>query len=289
MTYRTRRLGTITNRLTLFALACGVLVGGSSAQGATFLWSPGTPNILLEPKALRQVVTGVTARARGYTVEYTASTARVFGPYPTGSGAGGLKVFGVNVRRLAVQAGEDLGLISQPLSGIAVGGSDSGAGGVWPGFDNKQYRTGNKSITKLDMAVFEFSQAIRINSIKVDQVSNFGRQIWVAACSAAPNFAQGLKAAIAALHGQEQERHARRCNLHPSDRPDRSPLSPGRRSAGQFPAERERSRPHHRRQQERGFLHRGDRLHQAPSAAASAASTSAASTSAAVRPRPTAD
>ena len=198
MTYRTAWLETITHRMALVALACGVLIGGSSAQGATFAWSPGTPNILLEPKALRQVVTGVTARARGFTLEYTASTAKVFGPYPTGSGAGGMKIFGVDVRRLGVPADEDLGLISQPLSGIAVGGSDRGAGGVWPGFDNKQYRTGDRTITKLDMAVFEFSQAIRINSIKVDQVSNFGRQIWVAACSAAPNFAQGLTAAIAA-------------------------------------------------------------------------------------------
>jgi hypothetical protein len=175
-----------------------VLVGGASAQGATFAWSPGTPGILLEPKALRQVVTGVTVRARGFTAEYTASTGRVFGPYPTGSGANGLKIFGVDVRRLGTQAGEDLGLISQPIAGIAVGGSDAGAGGVWPGFDNKQYRTGDRTITKLDMAVFEFSQAIRVNSIKVDQVSNFGRQIWVAACSAAPNFNQGLTAAIAA-------------------------------------------------------------------------------------------
>ena len=191
-------LATITNRATLVALACGMLVGGSSTQAATFLWSPGNQGILLETKALRQTVTGVTVRARGYTVEYTASTVKVFGPYPTGSGANGLKIFGVDVRRLGPQAGEDLGLISQKLSGIAVGGCDCGAGGTTPGFDNMPYRTGNKTITKLDVALFEFSQPIKVNSVKVDQVSNFGRQIWVAACSAAPSFANGLKAAIAA-------------------------------------------------------------------------------------------
>ena len=134
----------------------------------------------------------------GYMVEYAASTIKVFGPYPTGSGASGLKIFGVDVRRLGTQAGEDLGLISQKLSGIAVGGCDCGAGGTTSGFDNLPYRTGNKTITKLDVALFEFSEPIKVNSVKVDQVSNFGRQIWVAACSTAPSFANGLKAAIAA-------------------------------------------------------------------------------------------
>ena len=173
-----------------------MLVGGSSAQGATFLWSPANQGILLETKALRQTVSGVTVRARGYTVEYTASTIKVFGPYPTGSGASGLKIFGVDVRRLGTQAGG-------PGADLAKAFRDSRRrlrlrGRRYnPGFDNLPYRTGNKTITKLDVALSEFSQPIKVNSVKVDQVSNFGRQIWVAACSAAPSFANGLKAAIA--------------------------------------------------------------------------------------------
>ena len=115
-------LGTLANRATLVALACGLLVGGSSAQGATFLWSPANQSsIFLEPKALRQTVTGVTVRAKGYTVEYTATTTKVFGPYPTGSGVGGMKIFGVDVRRRGQQAGEQLELITQRLSGIRGG------------------------------------------------------------------------------------------------------------------------------------------------------------------------
>ena len=91
-----------------------------------------------------------------------------------------------------------MGLISQKLSGIAPGGFDC-KNGVSPGFDNKQYKSPlPNTITKIDVALFEFSQPIKVNSVKVDQVSNFGRQIWVAACSAAPSFANGLKAAIAA-------------------------------------------------------------------------------------------
>ena len=185
----------MTNRAIIVALACGVLAGGSSAQGATFLWTPANASIRVETKAVRQTVSGVTARARGYTVEHTASTSKVFGPYSTGNGVGGLKIFGVDVRRLGF---EQLGLISQPLSGIAVGGSDRCCGVVDPGFDSPSYKSGDRTIKKLDMAVFEFSQAVRVNSIKVDDVSNFDRDVWIAACSAAPNFAQGLVAAIAA-------------------------------------------------------------------------------------------
>ena len=141
---------------------------------------------------------GVTVRARGYTVEYAASTIKVFGPYPTGSGASGLKIFGVDVRRLGKQAGEDLGL------DLAKAFRDSRRrlrlrGRRYPRLRQPAVEaSGHKTITKLDLALFEFSQPIKVNSVKVDQVSNFGRQIWVAACSAAPSFANGLKAAIAA-------------------------------------------------------------------------------------------
>jgi hypothetical protein len=57
-----------------------------------------------------------------------------------------------------------------------------------------------RTIKKLEMAVFKFSQAVKVDSVKVDDVSNFERDVWVAACSAssAPNFANGLTAALAA-------------------------------------------------------------------------------------------
>jgi hypothetical protein len=140
-------------------------------------------------------------RARAYTVEYINNTTNVFGPYPTRNGDGGLKIFGVDVRRLGV---EQLGLLSQSLPGIAVAGSDVGAGGSWPGFDsfvNPSYRVfrpgANRAIRKLEMAVFEFSRVVQVNSIRVDDASNFDRDIWVAACSSAPTFTQGLTAALA--------------------------------------------------------------------------------------------
>jgi hypothetical protein len=164
------------------------------ADAATVTWSPTTTGILVEPKALRQTKSGVTVRARAYTVEYTSRSLEIFGPYPTGSGAGGLKIFGVDVRRLG---SEQLGLIAQPLTGIAVAGSDFGAGGSSPGFDSFAYRVGDRSVKKLDMAVFEFSTAVRIVSVTVARVANFDRDVWVAACRSKPDLANGVGAALA--------------------------------------------------------------------------------------------
>lgn len=178
----------------------GALLGPLQAGAATFTWSPSNPSIVVGAKALRQTQAGVTVRARAYTVEYLGTSTTVFGPYPTGNGNGGLKIFGVDVRRLGF---EQLGLLSQPLSGIAVAGSDVGAGGAWPGFDsfvNPSYRVfrpgANRAIRKLEMAVFEFSQAVRVNSIRVDDVSNADRDVWIGACGSAPTFSQGLQAAL---------------------------------------------------------------------------------------------
>jgi hypothetical protein len=168
--------------------------GIPSSGAVTVTWSPATTGIMIESKAVRQTKSGITVRARAYTVEYTSRSIKVHGPYRTGSGAGGLKVFGVDVRKLGT---EQLGLISQPLSGIAVAGSDFGAGGVSPGFDSFDYRVGDKSVKKMDVATFEFSKAVTVVSLRVARVSNSDRDVWVAGCSSAPDLTKSLSAALA--------------------------------------------------------------------------------------------
>ena len=79
-----------------------------------------------------------------------------------------------------------------------MGGDDFRPGIVYPGIDSFfPYPAGDTTITKLEMVVFEFSQAIRVNSIKVDDVAGFERDVWVAKCASAPTFTQGLTAALA--------------------------------------------------------------------------------------------
>jgi len=101
--------------------------------------------------------------------------------------------------KLGQKAGEDLGLISRKVEpNILVSGYDC-KNGVSPGFDNSQYKFPRASkTTKLDLALFEFSQAVKVDTVKVDTASGTVTQIWVAACDGEPDFGKGLVDAIGA-------------------------------------------------------------------------------------------
>lgn len=144
----------------------------SESHAATFSWSPANSSIVKNASSLQQTVNGVTVTAQGYTAEVSGSDASVFGPFPTGTAANGRPAFGVDVRGLGA---EQLGLIAQPLTGIAVSGSDWGGGGVQPGFDSFPYRSGHGSVVKFDFAAFSFDGLVDIPSVTVDDTSNFGR------------------------------------------------------------------------------------------------------------------
>ncbi|MGE3739797.1 MAG: hypothetical protein AB7I59_09890 [Geminicoccaceae bacterium] len=171
----------------------------ATVDAATLSWTPGTPGIAVEAKALRQTVAGVTVRVRGYVAEDQGSTVRVFGPFPTSRGERGLRVLGIDPRNLGPAGGEGLGLLAQPIAGIATAGSDLGPGVVAPGFNNKFYLSGDRTARKIDFAVFEFSRPVTVNGVTVDQVSNADRDAWLAAGSTAPIFAKGLANALGAF------------------------------------------------------------------------------------------
>ena len=82
-----------------FAMTSAMMLGVAQTRADTFLWTPSTSGIVVEATALKQTKAGVTVRARAYTVEYTSSTTKVFGPWPTRNGLGGCKIFGSWRRR----------------------------------------------------------------------------------------------------------------------------------------------------------------------------------------------
>lgn len=174
------------------ALGLALCLLASSLPAATFEWMPGS-GVTTTPESLQSTVGGVTATARGYTVEYAGSASTVFGPYPTNTGLGGHSIFGIDVRHLGV---EGLGLVSQPLPGIGVAGADC-CNPVRPGIDSAPYVSGNRAVKKLEMVVFEFSSPVRIVKVSVDDVSNSDRDFWVAGCASAPSFGAGLRQAVA--------------------------------------------------------------------------------------------
>jgi hypothetical protein len=142
-------ISSYTNR----ALALGVALSSAAvvltpaqAELFQFLWSP-TARIQVSPTALFQTRAQVTVAARGYAVQFTPHSSEVFGPFPTSKGGGGLRVFGVDLRELG---SEQLGLLSQPLPGIRVAGTDLYPGGVSPGFENDRYHWGDTTVNRLE-------------------------------------------------------------------------------------------------------------------------------------------
>jgi hypothetical protein len=162
------------------------------AEFFLFRWSPGA-EIEVKRNALVQTGAGVTVSARGYAVEITSDSSQVFGPFPTSRGDRDLRVFGVDLRELG---SEQLGLLSQPLPGIDVAGTDLYPGGLSPGFENGPYHWGNTSVNRLEMALFRFSEPVTVRRVIVNNVSNYGQEIWAAGCRGNPDFSQGLANAL---------------------------------------------------------------------------------------------
>lgn len=122
----------------------------------------------------------VTVQASTYVAQFGGGNSTVFGPFPVSSFVTGTRWDGFDV---------GLFLLSQPLSELAVSGSDRAGGGVAPGFDNHNRAN---SVEESEFALFVFSQPVPVKRVTVDDASNFGRAIWAAGGNAAPVFGNGL-------------------------------------------------------------------------------------------------
>lgn len=174
------------------------------ALSAEFTWLPDTPGIVVNETSLSQTVDGITVTASGYVAELGfeadnpggATDATVVGPFPTSSADASIVPFGIDIRGLG---SEQLGLNVDPEPGADAAGSDSGGGGAQPGFDSGPYRSigefGNR-FEKFDFALFEFSTAVDIGSVVVDDTSNFPRDAWFAYGTEAPDFTGGFLASL---------------------------------------------------------------------------------------------
>lgn len=166
-----------------------ILAVGSGAEAATASYAFGAPGITVEATALRQTVSGVTVRARGYVAESQPAVIPVFGPFPTGAGAGGFRVFGIDQQGGGFSGHTALGVLPQPIGSIHTSGADVTAGNISPFFDNRAYLVGNK-IRKIDFAVVEFSRNVSVQSITTEP--NRCDSIWFAWSAKAPVFTSGL-------------------------------------------------------------------------------------------------
>lgn len=179
------------NRLPHAGIAIASLVAPPSFA-ATFSWTPGNTNIVVNTDLLELTVSGITATVQAYTAEInTAGTdAIVIGPWTTKviSSSGSTPGFSVDVRGLG---SEQLGLIADPSLISAASGSDYFPGGLSPGFSSR-YSTPATAPSAFHFVLFSFDQPVDIPGVTVDDVSNFDRNVWMATGTTAPDFNSGF-------------------------------------------------------------------------------------------------
>lgn len=184
----------------LIGAGCLMVVGSlaAPAQALVFDWRS-EAGVTTNPTSLEQTVGGVTVTAMGHLVEFGSSGSTIFGPYPTAQNVRGNESFGIGPRGSA----EPLGmLIDAGFAGIPSTSDDTGSAVIAPGIDNFSFDNENVAgdpLPSLEFVLFEFSQPIDINSITVDDTSNFGRSIWAASGPSGPDLAQNFLDAFAGL------------------------------------------------------------------------------------------
>lgn len=181
------------NRLSLATLAIASL-GAPPSFAVEFSWTPGNPAIVVNADSLALTVDGITATVQAFTAEInvTGNDAGVLGPWPTQVGSFN-PGFGIDVRGLG---SEQLGLLAAPLPGIPANGSDFFSGGAAPGFASF-YSSPASAPSAFHFARFSFDQPVNISGVRVDDVSNFERDIWMATGTTVPDFTSGFLAALA--------------------------------------------------------------------------------------------
>ena len=185
--------------VTLLILSYFTVFSGQ-AHAITVDWSYTNSNIVTEADSVSQTVDGITVTAQAFTAEITGpSSATIYGPFPTTAGYGNLQVFGTNTSGLH---NPGLGLLSQPIDGIDVTGTDFGGGNYRPGIDNNQFvlsSTSGPALPSFEYVVFSFSSPITLNQVEVDGITNYDRSIWAASGTTLPGTSGDFLSAFAGL------------------------------------------------------------------------------------------
>jgi hypothetical protein len=192
--------------MALLILGCFAVLGGQ-AHAVTVDWSYTNPDIVNEADSVSQTVDGITVTAQGFVAEIHGSdSATIFGPFPTSLGAGNLQVFGTHTAVPGAHpnfGNPGLGLLVQPVDGITLPQEDFGGGNYAPGIDNSAFQ-GTPIVPSFEYVLFSFSKPVSVNDINVDDVSNFGRAIWIASGTNAPGASDDF---LSAFHGFSFSNH----------------------------------------------------------------------------------
>lgn len=148
-----------------------------------------------ESNAVSISADGVVERATAYHVEFYDGTSTIYGPFTTNcvSAIDRRQIFGTQTASSNF-LNPGLGLLS--LQDLGQTDRDACCALAQPGFDNTNIN-GIGSRPVLQFALFEFNTPVTVSQVTVDGVSNYGRSIWVAGGSVAPNLSLDLVNAFA--------------------------------------------------------------------------------------------
>lgn len=149
------------------------------------------------------VADGVDTTVSGYQAEIDGSSgqATIYGPFSTDTAIATPSFLFPGFGRVT-----QLGGIGEPdffVQGLGMQTSnedlgqtefDQFSGGFEPGLDNAL--SGGNPLPSIQFAVFAFSSPVDVSQVIVDDVSNFGRSIWVAGGNSAPDLAQDFVTAF---------------------------------------------------------------------------------------------
>jgi hypothetical protein len=155
---------------------------------------------------------GISVTARGYHAEFNsgADAMPVYGPFTTSEISStpsfSYPAFGRTTQLGGFSTPDTIisGLMLYTLQDLGQSDNDSFQGGFQPGFDNalcgaSTTATGCTGTVypSIQFALFSFDAPVNVSQVIVDDVSNFGRAIWAAGGSTAPDLSQDFRTAFA--------------------------------------------------------------------------------------------
>lgn len=178
------------------ALACVAFSSSANAAPFTIEWSNlSAGEFSTTTTGISRTLNGVSVTATGYSVAAPSSggAESVFGPLPVVDLAAC-----TNLNPAICPGGRAEGLrISRPGLGIrAISGLGGVAGETNLGLNGYTNASGD-SVT--EFILFNFSSAVDVGSIVVDDVSNSPRPIWFASSESAVDFSGGLGSALSGI------------------------------------------------------------------------------------------
>lgn len=176
-------------KYSLLALLLGAFSIGAEAVTIDFQTVPLTINSNSLAFSQGSISATITAYQTEFADSSSTSNNTTYGPFGTGTAyASASFIFPVFGRTTLIGTGVDSGLGMYSNEDLGQTEDDETGSTLEPGFDNIISGGGALEKENFQFALFAFDAPVNLSQVIVDDVSNFGRSIWVAGGNTAPDF-----------------------------------------------------------------------------------------------------